>query len=417
MDGWKRFASAAVATATLALAGCSGFFVDPSAGNGLPGSGGTGGTGSGGATPSITGDFVYTVNTGNSMSGYSIGASSLTSLFTPISLPYPLSSGSSIAISRDNTLLFVGGNGGVVPYNLAASGALTAVTNGATVEQANFVSMTTSPDGKWLLALDNENNVIYVFSIQYTNRIANLQSQYTISIGGSVIASTSAPARSLAISPDGTMVAVAVGTAGDEVFSFNTATGVLTGVSAVPAPGLPYTDDSVAFDGSFNATAGTATASTHLFIGRGLVAAGESQIVTYGVNAGTLTGTPTATTGAGQNANEQNPYQLLVDPTGAYLYSANRASVTSAISGYSIAATTSALTVLANSPFTSGVQLTALAEDNAKTHLLAAAASGSPDLTMYTFSTVSGSAGQLTQTTTATNGTNAAGIVALATTH
>jgi 6-phosphogluconolactonase (cycloisomerase 2 family) len=416
MIGWKRGAPLVGLGLTVLLTGCAGFFVDPSAGNGLPGSSG-GSTGSGGATPSITGDFVYTVNNANSMSGFAVGTSALTSLFTPIGLPYPLSSGSSIAITRDNTLLFVGGNGGLVSYNISSSGTLTAVSGGATVEQANFISMATSPDGKWLLALDNESNVIYVFSIEYTNRIANYQNQYTINIGGTVISSATSPARSLAISPDGTMVAVAVGTSGDEVYSFNTSTGVLTGVTAVPAPGAPYIDDSVAFDGSFNASAGTATASTHLFIGRGLIASGESEIVTYGVNAGTLSGTPTATIGAGQNVDEQNPYQLLVDPTGAYLYSANRASVTSTISAYSLAAATSVLTPLANSPFTSGIQLTALAEDNSKTQLLAAAAGGSPDLTMYTFSTVAGAGGQLTQTTTASNGTTTAGIVALATTH
>jgi hypothetical protein len=257
-------------------------------------------------------------------------------------------------------------------------------------------------------------NVIYVFSINYTTQVPTLQSQYTITISGSQVLSATAAARDLAISPDGTQVAVAVGTAGDEIFSFNTSTGILTSESSVNAPGTPYSDDSVTFDGTYNASAGTSTASSHLFIGRGLIAAGTSQIVTYPVSNGVVSGTPVTTTSG------QNPYQLLIDPTGTYLYSANRANTASnggaTISGYSLSST-GALTQLANSPFTSGILVTALAEDNAKTHLIAAAAGGTPDVTLYTFNTASGDSGQLVQTTAVANGSNTAGSVAVATTH
>ena len=104
-----------------------------------------------------------------------------------------------------------------------------------------------------------------------------------------------------------------------------------------------YSDDSVAFD----ATSG------YLLVGRGITSSGSSSILSYGVSsAGILANDTTVTPG-------QDPYWLLVDATGDYVYSANRGSGT--VSGFSIASGT--LTAVASSPFAGEAGVTALAED------------------------------------------------------
>jgi DNA-binding beta-propeller fold protein YncE len=210
---------------------------------------------------------------------------------------------------------------------------------------------------------------------------------------------TTPSAKEVAISPNGGLIAAAMGPAGDYVFPFNTSTGGITiqGNTATPAAG--YSDDSISFD----ATSG------YLLIGRGITATGNSEVLSYSVSG-------TAQLGATPNAyaSGQDPYALLVDLTGTYLYSANRGSGN--ISGYSIA-TGGILTTLTDSPYASGSEVTALAEDNTKKYVVAAAASGSVSsaLTLYQFDALT--AGQLDAVATYGNGTGVAGSVALAATH
>jgi 6-phosphogluconolactonase (cycloisomerase 2 family) len=202
------------------------------------------------------------------------------------------------------------------------------------------------------------------------------------------------------MAPDGGLLAVAIGTAGDEVFTFNTTTGVLTSESAVEAPASGYSDDSIAFDGT------STVAASHLLIGRGITSTGTSQILAYTVtSAGALGSTASAYTSG------QDPYSLLIDLTGAYLFAANRGSST--VAGYTIA--NGALTGLASSPYASGSEVTALAEDNTKKFVIAAAAGGSSDLTLYAFDALT--AGQLDAVATSANGSGVAGSIAVATTH
>jgi len=72
------------------------------------------------------------------------------------------------------------------------------------------------------------------------------------------------------------------------------------------------------------------------------------------------------------------------------------------------------LTALASSPYTSGDEVTALAEDTGKKYVIAASAGGTPDLTMYAFDALT--AGQLDAVATSANG-GGTGSIALATTH
>ena len=105
----------------LGLAGC-GFFVDTTT------------TTTTTTTPAAaTGDYVYVVNpAANTLSGYVVGTNTL----TPISGLNPLAvqtglSPRSVAVTRANTFLYVGGNGAINCYSIGTGGVLTARAFGA----------------------------------------------------------------------------------------------------------------------------------------------------------------------------------------------------------------------------------------------------------------------------------------------
>lgn len=340
-------------------------------------------------TPSSsTADYVYAANQStNTLSGFSIGTATLTSIGS-VALPAGLIP-TSVAVTRPNTFVYVGGVGAISCFSIGTGGALAAVTAGGATALASFVSLDTSPDGRWLVALDSLTTTIYIYGINTSTGALTLNATPAYAAPG---AGPAAP-RSVRVSPNGAFVAVALGTGGDLVFPFTTSTGVL-GASNNLAIASAYTDNAVAFD----------TTSAYLLVAR--ASSGGSGIAAYSVNGfGGLTGTQALA--ASGNA----PYALVQDSTGAYVYAANRGDAT--ISGYSFAAGT--LTPLASSPYASGSFVTALARDNSGKYLLAAASGGSPDLTLYSFDAAT--PGKLDAVATAASGTDPATSVALATTH
>ena len=365
--------------AALLLTGCNGFFVDPNTTTTTTGS--------------STADYAYVVNTNGTVSEFVVGSSVLTAIsgspFTPGS---PLSTASSIVVNPANAFVFVGGDGGVLSYSIGSTGALTQVSSGGVTEIGNFISMVISPNGQWLLALDNINNVVWVFAVNTSTGVLTASGSTT----QLSVAAVTAPARQMAISPNGGLVAVAIGAGGDDVFTFNETTGVLTSTNAVNKPVTGYSDDSVTFDST----------NGYLLIGRGLATGGTtSSILSYAVSSvGVLGAVTTYTPG-------QDPYSLLIDATGAYVYSANAGSGN--ISGFSIAS--GALTTLSSSPFTSQKGVESLAEDINGKYVIAASTGGTADLTLYALDALT--TGQLDAVATAANGSGTEGSVAVATTH
>jgi 6-phosphogluconolactonase (cycloisomerase 2 family) len=111
-------------------------------------------------------------------------------------------------------------------------------------------------------------------------------------------------------------------------------------------------------------------------------------------------------------ATSQQPVYVQLDNTGKYVYVANRDNAT--ITGYLIG-TAGALTLLNGSPYGAGSGVTALAADNTGKYIFAAALNGTPDLSMYSFDTVS--PGKLVLATSTATGTDPAGAIAVATTR
>jgi 6-phosphogluconolactonase (cycloisomerase 2 family) len=262
------------------------------------------------------------------------------------------------------------------------------------VQNANFDSLDTSPDGQWLIALDSLSDTVRVYGINTSTGV--LTATTAVTIGGINGAPTMTP-KALRISPNGDYVAVALGAGGLVTFAFNTSTAVLTeSGTGIYNSTTAYIYNAVAFDST----------SSYLWVAQQGGTTGTSVIGTYSIgSAAVLTG-PSATIASGDA-----PYGLLVESTGSYLYSANRSSGN--VSGYSIAS--GVLTAQATSPYLSGITATALAEDNTHKYVIAAAAGGSSDLTLYGVGVLS--AGVLSPIATAVSGTDPAGTLAVATTH
>ena len=367
----------ALGTASL-LNGCGGgFFVD---------------TKSTTTTGSSSADYVYVVNqTTDTLSEFVVGSGTLTTVSgSPISLVAGLAP-ASVAVSLPNTYVFVGGNGAISSYAIGTGGALTIVNGGSASATANFISLETSPDGQWLLGLDSLTQSVYVFKINTSTGALTLNSTATYTAPGS---GTSAQ-KSIRMSPNAAFVAAALGPGGDVLFTFNTATGVLTQTAGVQLL-AGFQDNSVVFDAN----------SAYLFVARYGGTSGSGGVSSYGVSsAGLLTSKQTLA--AGGNA----PYGLLLDATGAYLYAANRGDGT--ISGFTV--TSGNLTALASSPFPAGAFPIALAEDNSKKYVIGVAAGGSSDVSLYAFDALTN--GKLDAVGVIASGTEPAGSVAVAATH
>ncbi|MDQ2835244.1 MAG: lactonase family protein [Acidobacteriota bacterium] len=399
--GLRRWIAGPLATALLALTGCSGFF--PPQQN------------SGGNTGGNTGNSVYVANVASSsIASFAIIAATpaVAATATAPAVPAkpaalsalsnsPFSAGYvplSVAVTPKNTFLYVGGANGIYLYLISSNGSITAPSTGAIQVVAYAASLAVSPDGNWLVALDGQSQQLDVFQINpstggLTSVVANKVPQYSIGTG-------LWQPTSLRFSPNGNFIFAALGTAGDVVFSFNTSTGDAVMVQSLPTANAQVGDYGLAIDPN----------SAYLYIAR---SGANGGLAVYSIGSGgllnPLKGSPFA---AGSGT-----YSVVLDSTGSYAYVANRTDST--ISGFTItpatASTALSLKPLAGSPYASGSAVQSLGIDSTGKYLLAAAPGGKSDLTMYSFD--ASTPGKLDTTTTAATDPNPAGASALALTH
>ena len=380
--GW-----ACLLAALLSMTGCGGFFDTPATVASPSGS--------------TSGDYVYVVNQAtDSLTGFAVGNGTLTAIST-----YTLATGlapDAVAVTIPDTFVYVAGLGAIQCLAIGSGGALTACTGGNITTVADFVSLDVSPDGKWLLAIDNNllSPTLYVFSINTaTGALTQTQAQpYPVPANSGTVTP-----RQVRISPSGGFLMVALGAGGDAVFTFNTTTGVATEAATLSLANA--SDNAVAFDAT----------SSYVFLARGPATSNSSGL---GVVSFSLASTGGLTQVGSVAASGNSPYGLVLDSTGGFLYAANRGDST--ISGYSLAS--GVLTGLGGSPYASGVATTALARDNSGKYLIAASPGGTADVTLYSFSSTLASGvvtvtGNLNVVATAASGTDPSGSVALAATH
>jgi 6-phosphogluconolactonase len=377
----QQWTAIAIAAMLPAFTGCAGFFPPINGGGG--GGGGT------------TGNFVYVANqAASSIGGFSIGAGTLTQVSgAPLAAGYkPLS----MVVTPSNTLLYVGSATGVFVYFINSDGSLTTPATGSQPAGVFATSMTVSPDGQWLIVLDGTTQQLDIFQI---NASTGALSSVTAPATYSITSGTWQPTM-VRFSPDGTLIFAALGTGGDAVFTFNTATGV-----AVSSQSLSTGNSAT---GDYGLVVDSKTA--YLYVARSGTNGG---IAAFSIGAG---GTLTPVTGSPFAAGS-GTFAVTLDKTGTYLYAANRTD--GSISGYTIVPGTTvaalSLTPLGGSPYPSGAGVQALGADATGKFVLAVAVSGGPDMTMYSFDIPV--PGKLDPATSVATGVDPAGAVALALTN
>jgi 6-phosphogluconolactonase (cycloisomerase 2 family) len=364
--------------ALLLATGCSDFFPPVSLSSGSGGSSGT--------------DYVYVANaTTGDVAAYSVASGALTAVSgSPFSLGF---TPSAIVVNPANSIVFVagtsGGTGFINAYSIGTGGVLKLLQSNS-VGLASPVSMEVSPDGQWLIGLDANGLSIDEYSINSTSGQLTLASGATYAVSGATVVP-----RAIKISPNAAYVFVALGTAGDLVFAFNTTTGVLTSSQQLKI-GTNESDNALA----------VSPATSYLYIARSGTNGG---LAVYSIGSG---GALTAISGSPFAAGSQ-PFSVVINSGGTDVYVANQ--LDSTISGYSISSTKGGLTALSGSPYTNSSEPTVLAIDNTGKYLLAASHAGSPDLSLYSFdSTVTGKLDYIASTST---GKDPTGPIAMAVTH
>jgi len=378
-----RSVSLLVIAILLFASGCSGFFVYP------------GSTGGGGGN--TTGDYVYVANSSAtssnpSLAGFAVGTGTLTAVANS---PYTLTvTPVALAVNPANSVLYVATNSGIYAYAIQSTGALSVLNSGSPVATALVASMDISPDGQWLLALDKtvsaNGGAIDEYRIN-TSTGALTPQTFTYTISG-----TPNP-LAIKISSNAQFVFAALGTAGELVLPFNTASGALTSYTQfAPPPGT--SDSALAVDAS----------AAYLYIARSGTNGG---LAVYAIGSG---GALAAVSGSPFAASKQPAVErsVVLNKAGTAVYIANASDGT--ISGFSIG-TLGALTPLGGSPYTAGSQVTALSLDNSGNYLLSLAQGGSPDLALYSFDATT--TGKLNLAASTATGTDPTLAVAIAATH
>jgi len=397
----RRRMAAGAAVALLGLTGCSGFF--PAV------------TSSGGSTNTNSGNSVYVANlTTSTIAGFSIipAVAAVPATATTAAVPAtpaalnlltnsPMAAGYQplcMAVTPSNSFLYVGGVNGIYVYLINSDGSLVTPSKGANQAVAYAVSLAISPDGQWLVALDGSTQQLDIFQI-------NISTGALTSVGAGAPAVYSVTSgvwqpTSVRFAPNGTLIFAALGTGGDAVFTFNTATGAAVSSQYLPTGTTTTSDFGLAIDAN----------TAYLYVARSGTNGG---VAVFSIGAGgTLAPVKGSPFAAGNGT-----YSVVLDSTGSYVYAANRTDGT--ISGFTIVpATTTAplkLTPLTGSPFSTGAVVQSIGIDSKGQFLLAAAAGGNPDLTMYSFDTTV--PGKLDPVVTTATDTDPAGAAALALTH
>jgi 6-phosphogluconolactonase len=376
----QRWSAIAVVSVLLVFAGCGDFFPPVNGG------------GSGGGT---TSNRIYVANqAASSIGGFVIGTGTLAAVNnSPLAAGFkPLS----MAVTPNNALLYVGAANGIFVYFINSNGSLTVPSTGSQPAGVSAPALTISPDGQWLIALDGTTQQLDIFQVNSsTGALTSVNAPTTYSTNSG----TWQPSD-VRVSPDGTLIFAALGTAGDVVFTFNTTTGVAASSQSLTTGNVATGDYGLAVDAK----------TAYLYIARSGTNGG---VAVFSIGTGgalnPVTGTPFA---AGSGT-----FSVALDKTGTYVYAANRTDGT--VSGYTIVpgATIAALslTPLNGSPYTSGSGVQSIGIDSSNKYLLAVAVNGSPDLTMYSFDIAV--PGKLIPATSIATGVDPAGAVSLALTH
>jgi 6-phosphogluconolactonase (cycloisomerase 2 family) len=387
---------AALAIALLCLTGCSGFW------KALPSSG------SGTGTTTLTSGDIYVLNAAtNQMVAMYVNAGTLTGL--PGS-PYSLSAAPiAITVAPNNAFLYVSTLSGIFVYTVDSStGQLTLANNSQPISADAATTLQVDPSNSWLL--EGGSGTAALYAIHVNSSTGLLATSGETQIAATLPATT---VNQVAISPDGSLLIVANGTAGTAVIPFNANNSNPFGsVSKInPENTTAGAALSVAFDPIITGE----TTPRVFYVGETVATSGSN---TGGLRAFTfssikeISGSPFAIGGLA-------PYSILPITSGENVYVVSRQTAsgsTGVIAGFSIADTNGApaLTALGSS-FTTGTNPQALVEDNSGQFIFAVDYGGSPDLLGFNFDATS--AGYLDSVISNATGTDPVQASAIAALH
>jgi 6-phosphogluconolactonase len=379
----------------LGVAGCGGFFV--------PQTGGGGGGGN-------TGDYIY-VGNGNDpyIAGFAVSSSGALSVLS--GSPYNNGvAAQSLAVTPANTFLYAGTTNGIYLYAINSNGSFSVQNSGSAVAQDMVATqMQVDSTGNYLLASGFGTSIgaqaIGIYTI-------NTSTGLLTAVGGSPIplytGNGSTPAvvtpTGLLITPNNSYVYVSLGSLGVQILTLG-ANGALAAGSA-PSLLLPVSTSTSPSDQGLASD----PLSAFLFVSETNTGLRVLSVGTGG-SLKEVSGSPYAV-GTG-------PTGVIVDPTGSYVYVANKGS--NNISGFTLTATSGQLTAIAGSPFASGGLLPiALVNDNSKKFVAVInsgsnGSGGNNDMQVFKFDTATN--GKLDPVSTATTGTEPTNPQSVAASH
>ncbi|MGC1870667.1 MAG: beta-propeller fold lactonase family protein [Acidobacteriaceae bacterium] len=351
--------------------GCTGFFIPVCQANNDCG----GGTGT-------YSSYAYVANaTTGTLTGFPVPTATFTTLtgtsYTLGTTPTALAATPSGAFLYVATLA-----GSIFVYTIGTNGALTIGNGGSPVVQALYPTwMTIDPSGNWLFVVSKSSPQLLIFQINTSTGVITQSSQGTVAL-------SSGNPTQVYVTPNNQYVYIGLGPGGTDGFTFNSSTGAVSGkVHLAPLNGA--SDNSFAADND----------SAYLFVGEAGTGIRSLAIGTGG-GLTEVTGSPFAS--------QLGPQSIVVDPTNAYVYVANRTA--NVITGYTLG-TDGTLKPLSTSPFSTGSTPNAMSLDSTGTYLFVVNSGGSPDMQVFSFDATTG--GKLDSVTSVATGTDPTGAVAL----
>ena len=366
------------------LSGCGNFFSCEGKAD-CPATGSTGSTGSTGATASTGStsvDYAYVANSASGSTyanGYSLSSGALTAITgSPFSLGF---TPTAAVVTPANTFVYMATDaalnsnmGYLYGYSIGTGGALSILSSGTALASENITALAVSPDGQWLFCLDDDPGTETLEEYGINSSTGALTYETTYGVSGAANA-TIIP-TSVTVAPSGDYVAIALGTAGVETFTFDTTSGVATANTVITPANAATGIYAVAAD-----------ANDYLY------AAGTAGLQVFSATtAGTPTLLNTYTTGNGARS-------LAINSTSTCVYVGNETDST--ISGYSIG-TDAALTALSGSPYTAPTSINSLAIDSSGANLIASGYNATSGIQLYAI----GATGGLTASASAASGTS-----------
>ncbi len=342
--------------------------------------------------------YVLNSNAGKTgIAGYSIVGGTLTPL---TGSPYSVPSGPrAMAVSPNNSFLYVSTQSGIYLYAIGAGGVLKAASTTPIFPDFAAYSMQVDGTDSWLVEASGA-GYLYAIPISPSTGLTTGSAQQ-ISLAGI------AP-RQLTISPDNANVVVALGAIGTEVIPF-------AAFSANPLPASIGAPIAVKSAGGSAISVAVDPLNQFLFVGETSGVSGTNNGMLRAFLYSSLGVTPTEVTGSPYASGGLTPISILPAASGGYVYVANASvsnSSTGSLAGFAVTATGTAYSLTAlSSAASTGASPAGLAEDSSGSVVLLVNSGGSPDLDVYTFDTTT--AGKLDSALTAATGTDPVGALAI----